>query len=181
MVWHDREKKNLPIHSGAIPQEWIARIYSTHNEWMYSLLNPPPAPFRSPEKVRASVRFCPFNLLTRCTAGSQRLAGTSRSLGGSFIGLMTFTLPRYIDNSWYILFWVVSFTLLFEVYCLFTVIRSRFGHCVWATANMTLFLLLFHTLAFMVFFSVLCNPATLHIAHTDFHTNPLMQISIGRE
>ena len=39
----------------------------------------------------------------------------------------------------------------------------------------------FSDIAFMVFFSFLCNPTTLHIVHTDLHTNPLQPISIGRE
>ena len=125
---------------------------------MYSLLN---LPLGSSEKYRVSFRFRPFNLLTSCAARSQRLARLSRPFGRS-----SFTLPRYVGNSWCILFWVVSIPLLFVVYCLFTVIHSRSCHCVWATANIIFFLLLFHTLISSIsfqFFSILplCTSSTL--------------------
>ena len=90
-------------------------------------------------------------------------------------------LPRYMGNSWWILFWVESVTLLSVVFCVFfTVIHSRFCHCAWDTANMTFFLLLFHTLLSLSSFHLFGILLLLYIAHTDLHTNPLQPISIGR-
>ena len=128
------------------------------------------SPFGSSEKFRVSFRFRPFNLLTSCTARPQRLARPSRPLGGAASSRWwpSLFLATWVTHGVFFLGGIVRSSVCSVLS--FTVIHSRFCHSVGATANMTFFLLLFHTLlssCSFQFFAILllCTSSTLICTH----------------